>query len=70
MLSRLVLRDFSFTAVVSLLVEYSKTSASSYNVSFPEARITDVGIDLDLCGLVQSGFYSAYRRYVRVTKVV
>lgn len=59
----LVLLDLKLTAILSLLVEYSKTFDSSNSVFFQEARIADVWKDPASCGPGQGSIGSSYRCY-------
>lgn len=53
-LSGLLLKDLSFTAFMRSQVRSNKTFASSYNVSFQKACVTDMAKDLVLRGVVQN----------------
>lgn len=56
--------------VIELLVQYSKTSDSSYGVSVRKACVTDIARPLILCEVIWSVAGSDYRRYVCVSKLV
>lgn len=68
--SELVLRDSETTAVMKLLVQYSRSPDSSYEVSFKKARVTDLARDLVSCEFTQGAVESSYRLYVRIKKKV
>lgn len=66
-LSGLVLRELSFTAIMRSPVEYSKILDSSHKVSFQETHIIIVADEQVSCGLVQGAVKFGLRRCVRVT---
>lgn len=55
---------------MNLLVMYSKTSDSSYDISLQETRVANIARHLVPCGLIQGAVESCYRRHVLVTKVI
>lgn len=69
-LAELVFRELSLTAVMKLLVRYSKTFDSRFNLFMQDARIADVARDPALCGIVQGAIRSHCRRYARAKKLV
>lgn len=61
-MTALFLRDTILSAVIQLLVQYSKTFDSSNDASFGKVRISDICKDLVSCGLLQGAGEAAYRR--------
>lgn len=59
---RLGLRNMTMTAIIKLLTQFSKTFASTCDVSFDGARISDITKDLVSCGFVRGVVKSSYRR--------
>lgn len=62
------IRDTSLTAVWKCLVQYSKTSDSSYNAYSEKARLADTVGNLVLGKFVHCTRELAYRRHVCVAK--
>lgn len=70
MLSRLGFYVTNVNAVVELLIQYSETFDSSYEVTFQEAFVSDILRDLVSCGFMQGAVESTYFRHVGVIKLM
>lgn len=70
MLFGVVLRDRTVIAAIKLLIQYSRTIDSSYEVSFQEASVADTTRDLVSGLFVKDAFRSSCCCYIHLTKLM
>lgn len=69
-MTELAMRDPSRSAVIKLAVHYRKIFESSYDVTFDEARLSNISKEWESCEFLRGAVDTAYLRCSRVTRLL